>query len=230
MSRSRSRCASSNPYPFDLKVTHLAGKVIHSNQRACLPAPTNLVAEPYDGTLPFKLKAKQSKSIGSIPHPDARLGDQRMSRGHLHDPPVRHRDEGEQVKRLLKASPLALAGIGGAVVLIGATAAFAAWGITSEEFSFTNTAATLSKGNRPDVSAKGNTVTISWIPTKVVGSTTVEGYRIKRYDDADLAQQSAGACETLVVQANCTDARCRSARGATRSCRCRAPGPARRAP
>lgn len=110
------------------------------------------------------------------------------------------------MKRLLKSSPLALAGIGGAVVLIGATAAFAAWGVTSEEFSFTNTAATLSKGNRPDVSAKANTVTVSWIPTKVVGSTTVEGYRIKRYDDADLAQDPSGACETLVVQANCTDA------------------------
>jgi cell division septation protein DedD len=111
------------------------------------------------------------------------------------------------VKRLVGASPLALAGIGGAVVLVGAaTAAFAAWGIKSEEFSFTNTAATLSKGNRPDVSANGNTVTISWIPTRVVGATAVEGYRIKRYDDANLAQDPSGACETLVVQANCTDA------------------------
>lgn len=111
------------------------------------------------------------------------------------------------MKRLVKASPLALAGIGGAVVLVGAaTAAWAAWGISSEEFSFTNTAATLSKGNRPEVSANGNTVTISWIPTRVVGETTVEGYRIRRYDDAQLAQAPEGACETLVVQANCTDA------------------------
>ena len=55
----------SNPYPFDLKVTHLAGKVEKTNRRAC--KTKSLVAERYAGTFRLKLKAKQSKSIGSIP-------------------------------------------------------------------------------------------------------------------------------------------------------------------
>jgi hypothetical protein len=55
-----------NPYPFDLKVTELAGKVVASNRRACQPLG-NLIAKSYDGKLPFTLKASQSKSVGSIP-------------------------------------------------------------------------------------------------------------------------------------------------------------------
>lgn len=54
-----------NPYGFDLKITHLAGKVIHTSRRACQPAA--LTVQRYDGQLPLKLKARQSKSIGSLP-------------------------------------------------------------------------------------------------------------------------------------------------------------------
>jgi hypothetical protein len=56
-----------NPYSFDLKVTHLGGVVVHSSKRACPPLPRNLKAERYEGQLPFTVKAKQNKSIGSIP-------------------------------------------------------------------------------------------------------------------------------------------------------------------
>jgi hypothetical protein len=56
-----------NPYPFDLKVTSLAGVVVASNKRACPAKPSNLVALPYNGTLPFSLKAGQGKSVGAIP-------------------------------------------------------------------------------------------------------------------------------------------------------------------
>jgi hypothetical protein len=54
-----------NPYGFDLQVTQLAGKVTNTSRRTC--GTTSLVADRFGGTLPIKLKAKQSKSIGSIP-------------------------------------------------------------------------------------------------------------------------------------------------------------------
>ncbi|WP_203710167.1 hypothetical protein [Asanoa siamensis] len=109
------------------------------------------------------------------------------------------------MKRLIATSPAVLGGIAAVTLVAGAGAAFAAWRIQSDEVVLTAETATLSPGNKPQVSAKASAVTVAWTPN-TFGERKVDSYRIKRYDLSGAPQQPRGSCEENVAKETCTDA------------------------
>jgi hypothetical protein len=108
------------------------------------------------------------------------------------------------VKRLIATSPAVLGGIAAITLVVGAGAAVAAWRIQSKAVVLTAQTATLSQGNKPEVKAESNLVTVSWTPN-TFGDRNVDSYRIKRYDLGNTPQQPHGGCENNVALETCTD-------------------------
>jgi hypothetical protein len=109
------------------------------------------------------------------------------------------------VKRLIATSPAVLGGVAAVTLVAGAGAAIAAWRITSKDVVLTAQTATLSPGNKPDVRADGNAVTVKW-EVNTFGERGVDSYRIKRYEVGGVVQAAPhGGCEQDVVKNECTD-------------------------
>jgi hypothetical protein len=97
--------------------------------------------------------------------------------------------------------PLAVAA---AVLAIPGTA-LASWG-SSGTGGAASRAVVMPSGSAPTVSVVGRNVTVSWSASNFPGGTTVNAYRIARYD-ASLASQTVGsACGGNVAALTCTEA------------------------
>jgi hypothetical protein len=88
-------------------------------------------------------------------------------------------------------------------VCAGPGAAYAAWsgnGATTAQVQ----AATMPSGSAPTVSATGHSITVSWSGGTLLGQS-VNGYTVKRYDAAGVAQTVGAGCSGTITALSCTE-------------------------
>lgn len=93
------------------------------------------------------------------------------------------------------------------VVTLAAAPAAAFWSVTSTSSS-AGAAATgaVNPGSTPVVTVSDrNTITISWDRTTLSNGAPVSGYRVTRYDNANVPQQLLGNCTGTVTATVCTE-------------------------
>jgi hypothetical protein len=56
-----------NPYKFDLQMTAMRAELVSTSKPGCAPTSVNLDVQPYTGTLPTKIPARDSRETGAIP-------------------------------------------------------------------------------------------------------------------------------------------------------------------
>ena len=85
----------------------------------------------------------------------------------------------------------------------GPGVAYAAWsgnGATTVQVQ----AATMPSGSAPTVSASGHSITVSWSGGSLLGQS-VNGYTVKRYNGAGVAQTVGAGCSGTITALSCTE-------------------------
>lgn len=93
-----------------------------------------------------------------------------------------------------------------AVLLVGTTAAWAAWTIGSANAHGSSKARTMPTATAPTASASGTTVTVSWSAASFPGGPNVAGYVVRAYNATTNASRAVGGtCTGTVTALTCSD-------------------------